>query len=86
LSKNDEKVKVSEVSQVEEALSDKEQRRRSFLKHAGKAVYAAPVLFALSNNAFGRPEAPGKTPPGKNAPGRTPRDRTMDSGPPPPPE
>jgi hypothetical protein len=60
-------------------------KRRELLRKATKlAVYTAPVLFTISQNAFGRPEAPGKPPPGKTAPGRT-LDDTISGGPPVPP-
>jgi hypothetical protein len=52
-------------------------KRRELLRKATKlAVYTAPVLFTISQNAFGRPEAPGKTPPGKSAPERSTGDST----------
>jgi hypothetical protein len=67
-----------------EAKVENPQRRKLLSDATKLAVYTAPVLFTISQNAFGRPEAPGKPPPGKTAPGRT-LDDTISGGPPVPP-
>jgi hypothetical protein len=65
-------------------------KRRELLRKATKlAVYTAPVLFTISQNAFGRSEptgrtASGKTSPNKVSPGRTVEDCPISCPPPPP--
>jgi hypothetical protein len=53
-----------------EAKVENPQRRKLLSDATKLAVYTAPVLFTISNNAFGESTAPGKTPLGKNASGR----------------
>lgn len=90
MTKND-KLKNVEASQPEEALSGNGQDRRSFLKHASKAVYVTPLLFVLPHNVSAEPPtapgkiAPGRTPPGKDTPQQAPMDQTMSIVDPPPP-